>query len=84
VPGYGLDDQGSESQQGLGIFLFTTMSRPALGPNKPPIQGVTGALSLVVKQLGREADHPLLSSAKVEECIVLYLHSPNMPSWHGA
>jgi len=28
--GYGLDDQG------LGIFLFTTASRPALGPTQLP------------------------------------------------
>jgi hypothetical protein len=26
--GYGLDDRGFESRQGLGIFLFTTASRP--------------------------------------------------------
>jgi hypothetical protein len=29
--GYGLDDQGFESRQGLGIFLFTTTPRPAQG-----------------------------------------------------
>jgi hypothetical protein len=40
--GYGLDDQGFESRQRLGIFLFTTVSRPALGPIKPPIQQVPG------------------------------------------
>jgi hypothetical protein len=34
---YGLDDRGFESRQGLGIFLFTTTSRPALGPTQPPI-----------------------------------------------
>jgi hypothetical protein len=43
--GYRLDDQGFESQQGLGIFLFTTMSRPAVGPTQPPIQWIPGALS---------------------------------------
>jgi hypothetical protein len=32
-----LDDQGFESWQGLGIFLFTTMSRPTLGPTQPPV-----------------------------------------------
>jgi len=33
--GYGLDDRGwrvFDSQRGLGIFLFTTESRPALRP----------------------------------------------------
>jgi hypothetical protein len=28
---YGLDDPGFESRQGLGIFLFSTASRPAIG-----------------------------------------------------
>jgi len=30
--------------------------------------------------LGHEADHSPPSSADVE-CVELYLHSPNMPSW---
>jgi hypothetical protein len=37
-----------------------------------------------VKRLGREADHSPPSSAEVRECVELYLHSPNMPSWRGA
>jgi hypothetical protein len=56
-----------DSQWGLGIFLFTTTSRMALGPTQPPIQWVPGALSLGVKQLGIEADHSPLSSAEVKE-----------------
>jgi hypothetical protein len=31
---------------------------------------------------GREADHSPPSSIK--ECVELYLHSPNTPSWRGA
>jgi hypothetical protein len=42
---------GFDSWQGLGISLFTTASRMALG----------------VKQLGHEADHSPPSSAKVKE-----------------
>jgi hypothetical protein len=69
---------------GLGIFLFTTTSRAALGPTQPPIEWVPGALSLGVKWLGHEADHSPPSSAKVKECVELYLHSPNTTTWHGA
>jgi hypothetical protein len=58
---------GFDSRQGLGIFLFTTASRTALGPTQPPIQWVPGALSLGVKRLGREADHSPPSSADVKE-----------------
>jgi hypothetical protein len=68
---YGLDDQGFESQQGLGIFLFTIASRPALGPTQPPIQWVPGALSLGVKRPGREADHSPPSSAEVKNAYSL-------------
>jgi hypothetical protein len=58
---------GFDSRWGLGIFLFTTASRTALGPTQPPIQWVPGVLSLGVKRLGREADHSLPSSAEVKE-----------------
>jgi len=51
---------------GLGIFLFTTASRTALGPTQAPIQWVTGSLSLEVKRPGREADHSHTSSAEVK------------------
>jgi hypothetical protein len=36
--GYGLDDRLFESWQGLEIFLFATVSRPALGLTQPPLQ----------------------------------------------
>jgi hypothetical protein len=54
------------------------MSRPSLGPTQPPIQW------LGVKRQEREAEHSLPSSGKVKECMELYLHSPNTPSWHDA
>jgi hypothetical protein len=75
---------GFYSRRGLGVFLFTTASRTALGPTQPPIQWVPGALSLEVKQPGREADHSPPSSAEVKECVELYLHYYNMPPWCGA
>jgi hypothetical protein len=64
--GYGLDDRGFESRQGLRIFLFTAVSRPALGPTQPPIQWVSRALSKGVKRPVHEADHSPPSSAKVK------------------
>jgi len=55
------------SRRGLGIFLFTTSSRPALGPTHTPIRWVPVALYLGVKRPGREADHSPPSRAKVRE-----------------
>jgi hypothetical protein len=67
---------GLDSRRGLGIFLFTTASRTALGPTQPPIQCVSGALSQGVKWPENEADHSPPSSAEVKEWVKLYLHSP--------
>jgi hypothetical protein len=44
--GWTIGALGFDSRRGLGIFLFTTASRTALGPTQPPIQWVLGALSL--------------------------------------
>jgi len=73
--GFGLD--GFDSRRGLGIFLVST----ALGPTQPPIQWLPGALPLGVKRPGRETDHSHLSSVETKECVELYLHSSNTPSW---
>jgi hypothetical protein len=58
---------GLDSWRGLGIFLFTTVYRTALGPTQPLIQWVPGAFSLGVKRLEREADHSPPSSAEVKK-----------------
>jgi hypothetical protein len=81
--GYGPDDRGFEFRLGMGIFLFTTVSRPALEPTQPTIQWVPGALFLGVKQPGREANHSPTSSAEVKKGVVLHLHSSNTPAWRG-
>jgi hypothetical protein len=73
VLGYGLDDWGIESLQGLGNFLFTT---------QPSIKWVLEAFSLGVKRPGSEADHSLPSSAKIKKACS-YTSIPNTPSWHG-
>jgi hypothetical protein len=75
---------GFDSWRGLGIFLFTTASRTALGPTQPPTKYVLGALSLRVKRPGREADHSPPSSAEVKEFMELCIHLPNTPSWRSA
>jgi hypothetical protein len=45
--GYGLDwKKGRSSSPGMGKnYLFSTSSRPALGPTQPPIQWISGARS---------------------------------------
>jgi hypothetical protein len=67
----------------LSVF-FTSPSRTALGPTQTPIKWAAGALSLGIKQPGREADHSSSSSAEVKECVELYPLSSNTPSWRGA
>jgi hypothetical protein len=62
----GLDNRGFETRQGLRISLFTTASRPALGPTGPPIQWAPGALSLGLKLPRRETDHSPPCSAEVK------------------
>jgi hypothetical protein len=71
---------GGLSPDRVGMYLFTTMFRPALGPTQPTIQWVPGALSLRVKQLWCEANHSPPSSVKVKNV----WNSFNMPSGHGA
>jgi len=39
---------------------------------------------LGVKRPGLEADHSLPSSTEIKECVELYLHSSNTPSWRCA
>jgi hypothetical protein len=67
--GYGLGERGSwvRFPGGPGIFLLTTASRTVLGLTQPSMQWVTGALSLGVKRLVREAGHSPPSSAEVKE-----------------
>jgi hypothetical protein len=75
---------GFNSQQRLGVFLFNTMSRLALGPTQPPSQWVLETLSQGTKWLGHESDHSPSYSANVKECVEQYLHFPNTSSWHDA
>jgi hypothetical protein len=47
-------------------FLFSALSKPALGSIQRPSQWVQGALSPGVKRQGREADHSPPISAEVK------------------
>jgi hypothetical protein len=77
--GCGLDSWGFQDSIPDGGWEF--FSSP---PPERFWQRVPRALSLEVKWPGREADHSPPSSAEIKECVELYLHSPNTPSWHGA
>jgi hypothetical protein len=79
-----MDDRGFESRRGLGTFLLTTASRPALEHIVSATQWIPGAISLEVRWPVRKADHSVPSSAEVKECVELYLHSLNTSSWPGA
>jgi hypothetical protein len=81
---YWLDDRGSRVRFPAGAGNFSLHRRVQNGFGAHPASYAMGtrALSLGVKRPGREADNP--SSAEVKECVELYLHSPNTPSWRGA
>jgi hypothetical protein len=54
---YGLYNGGVGVRVPVGSRIFSTMSRPALGPTQLSIQCVPGAPFPEVKRQGREADH---------------------------
>jgi hypothetical protein len=57
---------GVQFLPGTEIFLVTTESIPALGPNQPPIQWASGGPFVELKRPGREANNLLKSSANVK------------------
>jgi hypothetical protein len=57
-------------------FLFTTLSKPALGSTQPPIKWVPGPLSPEVKRQVREADHSPQVSTEIKKNMTVYIHSP--------
>jgi hypothetical protein len=61
---------------GSRIFLFSMLSRSALGSTQPPIQWVPGVLSLGVKRQGCEADHSPPASAEVKK---MWNHTSTTP-----
>jgi hypothetical protein len=68
VTSYGVDDRQIGVQVLVGKnFLFSMLSRPALGSTQLPIQWVPVALAQGVMWLGRKADHSPAASAKVKK-----------------
>jgi hypothetical protein len=57
-------------------FLFSTASRPVLGPTQPLFQWVPGALSPGVKQPGRKADYSPPTIAEVKN---VWIHTSTPP-----
>jgi hypothetical protein len=74
--GYELDSRQCK------IFLFSTASRPVLGPIQPPVQS-TWFLSPGGKAAGDEANDSSPSSAEVKKGGAI-LPLPHMSSWHSA
>jgi hypothetical protein len=69
---------------GAGNFSLHHRVQDGSGAHPTSYPLGTGALSLWVKRLGREAEHSPPPSAEVKEWVELHLHSHNTPSWHGA
>jgi hypothetical protein len=84
--GYVLDDRGSRVRFSAGAGNFSLHHRVQNGSVAHPASYPRDkrVFSLGVKRPGREADHSPPSSAEVKECVELYNHSPNKPSWRGA
>jgi hypothetical protein len=74
--------QASFFRHRQGFPLYSTASRPALGPNQPPIRWALGALSPEVYLQEREADYLLPCSADVKVETILSHRLP--PSWRFA
>jgi hypothetical protein len=71
-----------DSRHGEKDFLFSSTSVPALGFTQPPLQSAPGAVSLVVKRPGCDADHTPPPSAEIKkDGAVTTL--PHMSSWSG-
>jgi fatty acid desaturase len=68
----------------MQLFLFNSVSIPALGPTQPPITWVLGALIPAVRQLGHETDHSSPSSAEVKNAWNYTTTLLTLSSWYDA
>jgi hypothetical protein len=83
--GCGLDDRGGQSSSPGRVknFLFSTLSRLAMGSTQPPIRWIPVDLTPGVKRPGREADLSPSASGEVKK-MWIYTSNPHTPSWHNA
>jgi hypothetical protein len=83
---YGLDDRGSRVRFPEGAGNFSLHHRVQNGSGAHPASYPMGTRCYFpgVKLPGREADNSPPSSVEVKECVELYIHSLNTPSWRGA
>jgi hypothetical protein len=66
--GYELYDRPSiPDRDRKRFYYFATASRPALGPNQPPIKWLPGALSPAVKRPSSECHHSSLCTAELKK-----------------
>jgi hypothetical protein len=81
--GYGMYDPGFETRQELGMFLFTTASRPVLGPPSLLSSGYQGLISWGLSGwcLKLTTHLHLLPRSRMRAAIPPL---PNTLSWHGA
>jgi hypothetical protein len=70
-----LDDRGVGVWVQVESRIFSTSSRPALGPTQPPIERIPGALPPRVKWQRFEADHSPRTSAEVKK-MWIYTSTP--------
>jgi hypothetical protein len=82
----GLDDRGSRVRllAGAGTFSLQYSVQTGSGAHPASYPMDTRGSFLDGKAAGREADHSAPFSAEVKECVELYFHSSNTPSWRGA
>jgi hypothetical protein len=72
---------GFDCRRGLGTFHHRDQNGSGAHPASYPMGN--RALSVGSKRPGRETDDSPPSSAEIKECVELYFHSSNTPSWRG-
>jgi hypothetical protein len=75
--GYRVDGQGSSPDR-IKNVLFSMLSRSVLGPTRPAVQWVRGAVFTGAKRPERESDHSLPTGAEVKKTLI-YVYTSTLP-----